>query len=213
MKRTGFIIAVVASSVAALSTAPVYAGGVRVNFGGPLGSFVATPYAKGSAGNYSGHTKSYKNSSASNARAIAAKKTAARKAEKRRLLAKKAAAAKLAAAEAKANKLAKLRLEEQKAAEKKAETQVAKAAPVKASTIAGTDTLKLKSDRTGLSDLPEPKNAQRVNDAEVLEAKQSNEEVSVKDAGADEDFDDKSELTCKKYIPSAGLTITVPCGP
>lgn len=207
MKKTTFILAAIASAIAAFGTLPAQAGGKRLQFGGPLGSFEATPYAKSS--NRATRHYSKTRSSRAAAKRAHARKLAARKAAARKAAAKKAAAHKYAAQKA-ARQAAARKLATQKAASAKARTvqradvkrqkqesdtaenneTSTKAAPVKASAIAGTNTLKLddNADETDLAAIP---------DTEPETAKVENE---------------NAELQCKKYIPSAGMTISVPCG-
>lgn len=249
MKKTALILAVIASAIAALLTAPAQAGGKRLQFGGPLGSFVATPYAKGSSGHSS--RRSSHTSRKAHARKLAAKRAAAKKAHARKLAAKKAAAKqahakqlaarkaaakqaharKLAAKKAAAKKAAARQLAAKKAAARKIAARKAaaatkkreltesrnaeeakdvvetasnsddsKLAPVKASAIAGTNTLKFDRDEKDLGD-----------DVDT-ELETADVEEDTAEETQDEIRETKAELECKKYIPSAGLTITVPCG-
>lgn len=218
MKKTALILALIAST-AAIAAAPAQAG-PRLQFGGPLGSFEATPYAKGS--NYGHNSYSSKRSSHGAAQA-AAQRAAAKKAYARKLAAQKAAkeaaARKYAAQKAAQQKIAAQKAAEQATAAKRAAAQkiaakkataakrdkveekpvetaattedASKRAPVKASAIAGTNTLDF------------DRNVAENTDVAAL-AKTEPAKVEA--------VEEKAELECKKYIPSAGLTITVPCG-
>jgi hypothetical protein len=191
MKNGVLILA--AFVMAAFSTVSAQAGGTRLHFGGPLGSFVAKPY--------SGSVR-YCKSSKNNRKALAAQKAAQRRAAARRLAAQKAAA----------HKAQEKKLAAQKAAARKAEAAQARIAkveatkesttdsdwnaPVKASAIAGTNTLEFK------------KNVEPVVD-------ESGEANDVEKAGSADDTKEETEvakLECKRFVPSAGLTISVPCG-
>lgn len=238
MKKAFLILAAIASVLAVFTTVPAQAGGKRLQFGGPLGSFVATPYAKSSSHGRHSYKKSHRSHAArkaaarraaakkAHARKLAAKKAAARKEAARRAAAKKAHARKVAAKKAAAKKLAARKAAEAEKAAKLAESSneaekvaaaetdddVAKLAPVKASAIAGANTLELEPQKADLADLPEPKIVLPLTDAALVEDQATAEEVAVRDANDEDVFEERAELECKKYIPSAGLTITVPCG-
>ncbi len=221
MKITANILtAIAAATVAFCATVPAQAGGKRLNFGYPLGSFVAKDHSGGSSrSGYSNHSsrKAAARRAAARkaaARKAAARKAAARKAAARKHAAQKAAARKIAARKAAAKKqaaaVARQRAAQKKLAERKktakkplpkqiasketekseTETTVSRNAPVKASAIAGTNTLNFE-DKTEVA------------------AKSDVEDEIVSDEGK---VSNNGQLTCKKFIPSAGLTITVPCG-
>ncbi|MBU1210418.1 MAG: hypothetical protein KJ587_03975 [Alphaproteobacteria bacterium] len=234
MTKTALILAAIVGATAAFATAPAEAGS-RLQFGGPLGSFEATPYAKSSRYGHNSHSS--KHSSHRSAKAAAesaaakkayARKLAAQKAAKeaaaRKYAAQKAAQEKLAAHKLAAQKIAANRAATEKIAAKKAaaakklslaqrdepqgkavansETTgvTNKVAPVRASAIAGTNTLDFDRDEAELAALPETQPATAAVGKSAAEPVQN------------EVHDEKAELECKKYIPSAGLTITVPCG-
>ena len=118
-------------------------------------------------------------------RAIAKKKAAARRqaiAQRRALAAKKARIAAAKAKKAAEQKLAQLKAQEQKTAEAITDEQEILDKPVSVAALAGANTLNI--DDT---------------DSSAQETAQSDVGVSEK------------EVSCKKYIPAAGLTITVPC--
>lgn len=218
MKKTVLILVALLAAIAVFATAPAFAGGKRLQFGYPLGSFHAKSHSGG--GSYSRHRSRRKHRYAAKkaaARRAAARKAAARKAAARRRAAKKAHARKLAAKKASAKRAARLAAarKARKLAAKRAElkkvaavTETAendddgKAAPVKASAIAGANTLDLDEDEVAALETEVEVNDEAAGDSEVAE------EITE----TEEDFDDTAELECKKFIPSAGLTITVACG-
>lgn len=183
-------------ATAAFCTTAANAGGKKLNFGGPLGTFEATPHAKGSNSTRNSHSK--KRSS----KAAAQRRAAAKKAAARRRAAQRAAARKKAEAHAAARKRAAARHATEKQAGSKRAATTAKApvtstaattpadqdeiksAPVKASAIAGTNTLKFRPE-------PVPED-QKAGTTDTAAAKTERYE-------------------CKKYIPSAGMTVSVPC--
>ncbi|MBU2582513.1 MAG: hypothetical protein KJ622_12420 [Alphaproteobacteria bacterium] len=178
MKKVIFTLAAIAT--AAFAAAPANAGGKKLHFGGPLGSFVASPHSGGST-----HS--------SNNRTHASKKAAHRRAASKKAAARQAAAQKLAAQKA------AVRNAQQKVAAAKVETTKETAsdwkAPVKASAIAGTNTLNFRRNA-------EPANAElevaKIETTDTAELQPESTEVA--------------ELECKRYIASAGMTVTVPCG-
>ncbi|MBU2582515.1 MAG: hypothetical protein KJ622_12430 [Alphaproteobacteria bacterium] len=243
MKKATFILAAALASIAAIATAPANAGGKRLHFGGPLGSFEATPYAKGSGHGRSNYSKKRSSHAAKKA---AARKHAAKKAAARNYAAQKAAkeaaarkyAAQKAAQQAAASKIAAKRAAQKEAAaakhaaanraaaqkiaaqraaaaktrrlakadrnevksepENQNDEDTAKLAPVKASAIAGTNTLEFED---------------KSNKADVAARADNDPETAAVEAEVGTDSrDETAELECKKYIPSAGMTISVPCG-
>ncbi|MCH9806167.1 MAG: hypothetical protein K0U74_00375 [Alphaproteobacteria bacterium] len=225
MKKATIILAAIATAVAAMATAPAQAGGKRLHFGGPIGHFKAFPHKHNSHNNAYKRRQLAKKKAAqrraaarrAKARKAAARKAAARKAHARKVAAQRAAARKAkarkiaAARKAKAKRIAAARrakarrIASAKARKLAAAKQVANVvenksddadwnAPVRASAIAGTNTLKFynKNDDAQVEEVIEDKQAE--NDAD------RQENVAV------------AELECKKYIASAGLTVTVPCG-
>lgn len=195
MKKTILTLAALLVAVAAVFTAPAHAGGKRLQFGYPLGSFVAKSHSGGSS--YS-HRRSRRTH-----RAYAAKKAAARRAAARRAAVRKAAARRLAAKRAaKARAVAARRRKSasvRKVAAVAAQNDVIKLAPVKASAIAGANTLEFEDESGEVAVLPAVTEVKAING--------TTEEVENEN-----DYDDTVELECKKFIPSAGLTITIPCG-
>jgi hypothetical protein len=220
MKKTVLILAALLVALTAFATAPAFAGGKRLQFGYPLGSFKAKSHSGPSYKRHRSRRKSRYAARKAAARRAAARKAAARKAAARRHAAKKAharklaakkAAAKRAARLAAARKAAKARKLAAKSAEAKkvaAVTETAekdddvKLAPVRASAIAGANTL----------DLDEDDVAALETEVEVNDEAAGDSEVAEENIETEEDFDDTAELECKKFIPSAGLTISVACG-
>ena len=202
MKKTILTLAALLVAVAAVFTAPAHAGGKRLQFGYPLGSFVAKSHSGGSS--YS-HRRSRRTH-----RAYAAKKAAARRAAARRAAVRKAAARRLAAKKAsKARAVAARRRKSasvRKVAAVATQNDVIKLAPVKASAIAGTNTLEFEDKSGEVAVLP------AVTEVKAINGTTDSTEVATEEVENENDYDDTVELECKKFIPSAGLTITIPCG-
>lgn len=178
MKKALIILAAIAT--AALAAAPASAGGKRLHFGGPLGSFHATPNG--------GHQASHAQRKRSHAAKKTAQRRAAQKAAARRAAAKKAAARKAAVRKAQAKvQVAKV--------ETATETKSNWKAPVRASAIAGTNTLNFRSNNETV-------------EVDVEETKLEKKETATLQPQTTE----VAELECKRYIASAGMTVTVPCG-
>jgi len=188
MRRILMIAVTAILATGAFLSATADAGNKNLHFGGPLGTFEATPHAKSSNSRQGNYSK--KPSPDAAARRAAAKKAAARKvareaAARKAAAAKQAAAAKRAAAErAAANSRPNGEATVSKSSSDVDET---KAAPVKASAIAATNTLKFR---------PEPPPEDSAGD---------------ENPNATETADAAPDPECKKYIPSAGLTVSVPC--
>ena len=202
MKKTILTLAALLVAVAAVFTAPAHAGGKRLQFGYPLGSFVAKSHSGGSS---YGHRRSRRTHRAyaakkAAARRAAARRAAARKAAARRLAAKKAAKARAVAA--RRRKLASVR----RVAAVAAQNDVIKLAPVKASAIAGANTLEFEDESGEVAVLP------AVTEVKAINGTTDSTEVATEEVENENDYDDTVELECKKFIPSAGLTITIPCG-
>ena len=202
MKKTILTLAALLVAVAAVFTAPAHAGGKRLQFGHPLGSFGAKSHSGGSS--YS-HRRSRRTH-----RAYAAKKAAARRAAARRAAVRKAAARRLAAKRAsKARAVAARRRKSasvRKVAAVATQNDVIKLAPVKASAIAGTNTLEFEDESGEVAVLP------AVTEVKAINGTTDSTEVATEEVENENDYDDTVELECKKFIPSAGLTITIPCG-
>lgn len=202
MKKTILTLAALLVAVAAVFTAPAHAGGKRLQFGHPLGSFVAKSHSGGSS---YGHRRSRRTH-----RAYAAKKAAARRAAARRAAVRKAAARRLAAKKAaKARAVAARRRRSasvRKVAAVAAQNDVIKLAPVKASAIAGANTLEFEDERGEVAVLP------AVTEVKAVNGTTDSTEVATEEVETENDYDDTVELECKRFIPSAGLTITIPCG-
>lgn len=186
MKKTTTILAVIAAAVAALAAAPAQAGGKRLHFGGPIGHFNAFPHSNAS------HNNSYKRRQLAKKKA-AQRRAAARKAHARKVAARKVAARKAHARKVQARKVAALKAQKAKQlarlVTKEANAKVWKA-PVRASAIAGANSLNLET----------PADKEPVEEAAPETTQNADENLEV------------AELECKKYVASAGLTITVPCG-
>ena len=202
MKKTILTLAALLVAVAAVFTAPAHAGGKRLQFGHPLGSFVAKSHSGGSS---YGHRRSRRTH-----RAYAAKKAAARRAAARRAAARKAAARRLAAKRAaKARAVAARRRKSasvRSVAAVATQNDVIKLAPVKASAIAGTNTLEFEDESGEVAVLP------AVTKVKAINGTTDSFKVATKEFETENDYDDTVELECKKFIPTAGLTITIPCG-
>ena len=202
MKKTILTLAALLVAVAAVFTAPAHAGGKRLQFGHPLGSFVAKSHSGGSS---YGHRRSRRTH-----RAYAAKKAAARRAAARRAAVRKAAARRLAAKKAaKARAVAARRRRSasvRKVAAVAAQNEVIKLAPVKASAIAGANTLEFEDESGEVAVLP------AVTEVQAVNGTTDSTEVATEEVETENDYDDTVELECKRFIPSAGLTITIPCG-
>lgn len=179
MKKALITLAALATAV--IFAAPANAGGKHLRFGGPLGSFVASPHSGGST-----HASSY------NKRKLAAKKAAQRRAAAKKAAARRAYAKKVAAqkAAARARQQAKIAT-----VEKKNESSSDWKAPLKISAIAGTNTLKFR----------------KYNEPAEVQAEETKVE-NTKTAELQPETTEVAELECKRFIPSAGMTITVPCG-
>ena len=208
MKKTILTLAALLVVVAAVFTAPAHAGGKRLQFGHPLGSFGAKSHSGGSS---YGHRRSRRTH-----RAYAAKKAAARRAAARRAAARKAAARRRAAKKAaKARAVAARRRRSasvRKVAAVATQNDVIKLAPVKASAIAGANTLNFEDESSEVVPLPAPKQALPMTEINVIDETTDSVEVATEEVENENDYDDTVELECKKFIPSAGLTITIPCG-
>lgn len=210
---TGIVGAAFAVMAMASVVLPAHAGGgVRLNFGGPLGVFKAH-----SGGDHYGSSHYARKSNHSRKNEIASRKAAARRAqiaEAKEREAKRRRAAQLKAEE-RARTLASAKREERKAEIVKAEVvevetaEAQKVAPVKASAIAGADTLvpvvAINNDAQGddvhLKTIDVETRAQdrKIIEAQVAQVPPPKQKV-------------EEALTCKKFVPSAGLTINVPCG-
>jgi len=240
MKKV-FVVFVTAALMAVYAiTGSAQAGNsVKLNMGGPLGTFTAHgkgKYVGSSSLRSKSHSKSHSNSNrgSSYRRALAKKKAAERQ---RAIAARKAAAArrariaaaKKAAAKKEAQRMAR-RHETAKANRRAAAKARSKAtdyssrdndekitavktSPVKASAIAGANTLLDGDDAENETDVSDAKDDGKPDDVS---------DTPVDLARADSDAQSEAETKetgksvgsgeCKKYVPSAGLTISVPCG-
>jgi hypothetical protein len=207
MKKTILTLAALLVAVAAVFTAPAHAGGKRLQFGHPLGSFVAKSHSGGSS---YGHRRSRRTHRAYAAKKAAARRAAARRAAARRAAVRKAAARRLAAKKAaKARAVAARRRKSasvRRVAAVATQNDVIKLAPVKASAIAGTNTLEFEDESGEVAVLP------AVTEVKAINGTTDSTEVATEEVENENDYDDTVELECKKFIPSAGLTITIPCG-
>ncbi len=221
--------------VAGTSSAPVAeAGGMRLHFGYPLGSFVARPC--GSCGGSYGHHESYDYRAAQ--RRAAARAEARREAIEEARREKAAEARREAIAEARREKAAETRREaieearREKAAEarrearlrrEREEKKVAKAdAETPASVVAAPaaqpevtvgEPKVIVNDKA--ADKPADKATNRVAvapDAPVAAPATTPAAAKPAPATVINKADAPAKpLDCKKFVPSAGLTITVPC--
>jgi len=225
MKNALIAIAAAVIATTGLITSEADAASKKLNFGYPLGSFTAHSNSS-KAGVSKRKHRAAQNKAAAHKRAAAKKRAAARQraAAAQRLREKRAAQAKLARQRevARQRKIAEAKKRERAArvariqAEKKAaklaaletpetveetvnEVAEAKPAPVKASAIAGVNRL-----------LPDEKAEDRET-AEVAGADiVASDEEEVAPPAPVRSPDDT--ISCKRYVPSAGLTISVPCG-
>lgn len=230
MNKTFALLAAAATFVVAnTQLAPVAeaGGGIRLGFGFPLGSFVARPCA--SCGNSSSHSYRSHNNHAAERRAAARRAAiaeakaeraaAARRAAIAEAKAERAAAARRAAiAEAQAEKAAarraaalaearrKARIAKQAEEKKEVEKAEVTDAPDKAPLPARAET------QEGDVAVGEPKvilsngksaQEEKVAVAPVITVPTPEPKKVVETAAKPTD--------CKKFVPSAGLTITVPC--
>lgn len=212
MKKTILTLAALLVAVAAVFTAPAHAGGKRLQFGHPLGSFVAKSHSGGSS---YGHRRSRRTHRAYAAKKAAARRAAARRAAARKAAARRAAVRKAAARRLAAKKAAKARAvaarrrrsaSVRKVAAVAAQNEVIKLAPVKASAIAGANTLEFEDESGEVAVLP------AVTEVKAVNGTTDSTEVATEEVETENDYDDTVELECKRFIPSAGLTITIPCG-
>ncbi len=207
----GFIATAAAVVVAAgLSAGIAEAGQKQLKFGYPLGNFTAHSNSSHAG---KGHNSHYK----AKQRAAAKKKAQARKraAHKAKIAKQRQIAAQRKIAERKkqerAAKLAKLRQQraaEQAVADKSkaapiedvasTTNETVKRAPVKASALAGVNGL-----------LPGSKVIDGNANNSVVTAKAGQRDVDATAPAPAKAPDEK--LNCKKYIASAGLTVSVPC--
>ncbi|WP_152025000.1 hypothetical protein [Candidatus Filomicrobium marinum] len=212
---TGIIGGAFAVLAITSSISPVHAGGgVRLNFGGPLGVFNAHSNGAHYKSSSSHHTRNFSHKRKND---IAARKAAARHAqitEAKEREAKRRRAARLKAEE-RARKLVAAQREDQKVEVVRAEVatvkaaEVQKAVPVKASAVTGATALipVVAIDNNSQSDTVHLKTI----DVRTESPKAEIADTQVAHVPPPEQSINK-ELTCKKFVPSAGLTINVPCG-
>lgn len=219
MKSTVNILAAAATVVlCGLSTAKVAeAGGTRLQFGFPLGSFTTRPsgyggghssYAHGGGGhNYAAQKRAV---AAAEARKAAARARQQAIAEAKRDAAARVRAEALAEAreEARREKLAEERAEARRLARlaeaRRDNDEEAEETTVKTASLAP-DAAPIpvrRADTVGDVAIGEPKVVLSARDEPVAEAK------TIKSAKADAP---RRSIDCKRFVPSAGLTITVPC--
>ena len=209
MNKTLNILAAAATLVLAnAANAPVAdAGGVRLQFGFPLGSFTTRPSGNG-GGVYSRHSAPRYNDYAEHRRAAA--RRAAMVAEAKREAAAKAR--REAIAEAKREALADARRE--KLAAEKAEAR--RLARVEADKEETTDVASIETASLAPNAAPVPARPELV-EAAVGQPKTTVTEQpvttaeSAKPAKTAKAETSNRPLDCKRFVPSAGLTITVPC--
>jgi len=201
MKKTLNIIAAAATLVLAnAALSPVAeAGGVRLQFGFPLGSFVARPSGSSGASSYRRHDYAAARRAAARREAIA-EAAAARRAK---VAAAKAEARREALADAAAARRAKVAAARAEAASREKEVEVARVEP---QTLA-----------PNAVPLPEQK---RESDVYIGE---TNIVIDKPAAAASARVEEKTKVVasktdtiapandCRRFVPSAGLTITVPC--
>ena len=230
MNKTLALIAAAATLVVANTTlAPVAeaGGGVRLQFGYPLGSFVARPCSScGSSKSYSHRSHGYAAKKAARQAAIA-KARAAKAAARRAAIAEaKAEARREAIAEARAAKLAARRAA---VAEAKAEARRERLAEARRQArlekqreaAEEKEVAKIDTDAPASAPLPvrpvEEEADVAIGEPKVILSNSKTEPVEKQDKVAAAPAPVKKAETpvkptdCKKFVPSAGLTITVPC--
>lgn len=216
-KTLALIAAAVTLVVANTTLAPVAeaGGGVRLQFGYPLGSFVARPCSScGSSKSYSHRSHGYAAKKAARQAAIA--KARAAKAAARREAIAEARAAKLAARRA-AVAEAKAEARRERLAEARRQARLEKqreAAEEK-------EVAKIDTDAPASAPLPvrpvEEEADVAIGEPKVILSNSKTEPVEKQDKVAAAPAPVKKVETpvkptdCKKFVPSAGLTITVPC--
>jgi hypothetical protein len=225
--KTRTILALAATLTTAATTfTPSAEAGVRLGFGGPLGSFVARPSSPGAYQSGYASPRSYGNPYCDRTKAAMAarrereeaalrrrkileaaaerrEKLAAIAAAKREKLAEAAAAAKREKlAEAAAERREKLAARQAEAKAAKVETTAPVAPVLVAKATAGTPDVEPKSaEATAILDEvapapPKAKTGKKRADAPA-------ETVSTEPAA--------KGLDCKMFVPSAGVTVSVPC--
>lgn len=233
MSRMLTIIAAAATLVAGnlIASAPAEAnGGVRLQFGYPLGSFVARPSGNGGgSSSYSQRAPSYaQHQQRREARAAAvalAKREAAAEAKRAAIAqAKRDAAADAkreaiaqakrdAAAEARREKLASDRAEARRLARSE-ERRNEKSEPV-AAAPAVVETASLAPEAAPVPVRPEGAQAEvAIGEPKIVLGDETTKDLDitpVKAAVSTAEAPSKRRLDCRKFIPSAGLTISVPC--
>ncbi len=224
MSKTLTIIAAAATLIAGnlVASAPAEANGVRLGFGFPLGSFVARPSGNGGgSSSYSQRAPSYAyHQQRREARAAAvaqARREAAAEAKRAAIAqAKRDAAAdakREAAAEARREKLAADRAEARRLARIE-ERRNEKNEPV-AAAPAVVETASLAPEAAPVPVRPEGAQAEvGIGEPKIVLGDEGAKDVEitpVKAAVSTAEAPSKRPLDCRKFIPSAGLTISVPC--
>lgn len=200
MSKTLTIIAAAATLIAGnlVASAPAEANGVRLGFGFPLGSFVARPSGNGGgSSSYSQRAPSYAyHQQRREARAAAV-------AQARREAAAEARREKLAADRAEARRLARI---EERRNEK---NEPVAAAP------AVVETASLAPEAAPVPVRPEGAQSEvGIGEPKIVLGDEGAKDVEitpVKAAVSTAEAPSKRPLDCRKFIPSAGLTISVPC--
>lgn len=235
MTKTLSLIAAATLAIASSSFAPVAeaGGGVRLQFGFPLGSFVARRCSScGSSSSSYGHRHHHHGHDYGAARRAAARAAAIAEARREKAAAARAEAIAEArrekAAEARAAALAEARRE--KAAEAR---RLAKAEQEKSEKAEEVKTASIAPDSVPLPVRPDGTQADvAVGEPQVIlidpATSAATGPVKQEKAAQDKSKQDKvaaapvavspkkteapaKPLDCKKFVPSAGLTITVPC--
>lgn len=203
-------------------------GGVTVNYGMPLGKFVATP------------SRSKASHAKRKAAAKRSKKAAAQRAAKKKRIAaqKRAAAKKRAAQKRKALQQKKIAAQKARAAAKrKRMAQAAERRKAKAAKAAAAETAKNKlavaipapspANETPVAEAPETSIEDNNSAAENTSASSGTailnqqlarttrdrnpDPATLPPAGAGQDGTAKIGELCRRFIPAVGVTITVPC--
>ena len=216
MSKTLTIIAAAATLIAGnlVASAPAEANGVRLGFGFPLGSFVARPSGNGGgSSSYSQRAPSYAYHQQRREARAAAVAQARREAAAEAKRAAIAQAKRDAAAEARREKLAADRAEARRLARIE-ERRNEKNEPV-AAAPAVVETASLAPEAAPVPVRPEGAQSEvGIGEPKIVLGDEGAKDVEitpVKAAVSTAEAPSKRPLDCRKFIPSAGLTISVPC--
>lgn len=226
MNRNTFLaVAAAALSVSATFSAPASANGIRLGFGGPLGSFVARPTPGYGGGTYASSEKHCKKPAARVARSSKPSYTPERKVASKPVSKPRTEVAESRKHKAEPVKVARAEPVARKSVE---DTNSALIAPVTGSTalaqISGTqsspapetaDTAEPKTDEVAtIIDTNATETPATGTEADAPAETQKTEEPKAdekptKTASAETGSDDSD---CKRFIPIIGITVSVGCG-